>query len=152
MDTLEKLVEQGTRVALVDSPIGPSVLAAFQRSQAGAGAVGSFSGIIRADKSGVAEVTAITYSAYRGMAEKILKEMQREILQQYELLDLLIFHSLGEVKSGESSMLVAVAAKHRKAAFRALEETVERIKAEAPVWKQEYYTDGSHQWVGSAKI
>ncbi|MEZ4887569.1 MAG: molybdenum cofactor biosynthesis protein MoaE [Chitinophagales bacterium] len=110
-----------------------------------------FLGIIRADKSENQKVVGIDYTAYTPMANKVFQEIQDDILQQYGILKLVILHSVGMVKIGEASMLVYVQSKHRKAAFEALEQTVELIKEKAPVWKQEFYEDDSYLWVNVEK-
>ncbi|MFK7907429.1 MAG: molybdenum cofactor biosynthesis protein MoaE [Chitinophagales bacterium] len=108
-----------------------------------------FLGIIRADKSENQKVVGIDYTAYIPMANKVFEEIHDEILQQYGILKLTILHSVGMVKIGEASMLIYVQSKHRKAAFEALEQTVELIKEKAPVWKQEFYEDDSYLWVNA---
>jgi molybdopterin synthase catalytic subunit len=115
-----------------------------------AGAIASFAGMIRADELGGKTVTEIQYSAYPAMADKVFDKISAYIYHAFPLMYLRILHSVGTVKAGESSLWVEVHARHRKAAFQALEETVEQIKAEAPVWKQEFYSDGSYIWVNSS--
>jgi molybdopterin synthase catalytic subunit len=111
------------------------------------GARASFSGIIRADKMEGLSVSGIEYSAYRPMAERILAEIADDIREKYQLADLILLHSIGFVAAGECSMWIAVYAKHRKEAFDALRETVERVKFGAPVWKKEKLQDGEERWV-----
>ncbi len=108
-----------------------------------------FLGIIRADKSENQKVTSIDYTAYTPMANKVFQEIHDEILKEYGILKLVILHSVGMVKIGEASMLVYVQSKHRRAAFEALQQTVELIKEKAPVWKQEFYEDDSYLWVNA---
>ncbi|HET6723811.1 MAG TPA: molybdenum cofactor biosynthesis protein MoaE [Chitinophagaceae bacterium] len=57
-----------------------------------------------------------------------------------------VHHSLGTVKAGEISLFVFTSSPHRKAAIDACEETVERLKAELPVWGKELLTDDTYHW------
>jgi len=57
-----------------------------------------------------------------------------------------VYHSLGIVKAGEISLFVFTSSAHRKAAIDACEETVERLKAELPVWGKELLTDNTYVW------
>ena len=57
-----------------------------------------------------------------------------------------VYHSLGKVAAGEICLFVFTSSAHRKAAIDACNETVERIKAELPVWGKEIFLDESIQW------
>jgi molybdopterin synthase catalytic subunit len=57
-----------------------------------------------------------------------------------------VYHSLGVVHAGEICLFVFTSSKHRKIAFDACEETVERIKKELPVWGKEIFAGGDYQW------
>ena len=111
------------------------------------GAIAHFLGVIRHDEHNGQKVVCIEYSAYETMANKILLEIEEEIKQKFEITSIRIYHSIGKVAVAEPSMLVTVHSRHRKEAFQALEHTVDLIKAYAPVWKKEIFTDGSHRWV-----
>jgi len=124
-------------------------LSTSQDIPANSGAVATFSGIIRADKTAGKVVSAIEYSAFEPMAEKIFRQIHDEILARYDIQSITIKHSIGILKAGESSMLVEVHSKHRAEAFDSLREAVELIKEKAPVWKKEIYEDGTHNWVNA---
>ena len=111
------------------------------------GAFVEFKGIIRADLIKGQTVSHIDYEVYFPVAESILNQIEQEVLEQFQLSSCRIFHSYGTVKVGECSLLVQVVSKHRKEAFKACSEIVDRIKGEAPVWKQEFYTNQTYQWV-----
>ena len=70
-------------------------------------------------------------------------------MKLYDLSCAHIYHSIGEVKAGEMSLLVMVSASHRRDTFPALKYIVEQIKAKAPVWKKEIYEDESYKWVSN---
>jgi molybdopterin synthase catalytic subunit len=115
----------------------------------GIGANAIFLGNIRNDTVDGKKVKEIVYSAYSEMAEKAFSKIEEEVTAKHLVKKITILHSIGTVKAGETSMLVSVFSKHRAAAFDALRESVERIKAEAPVWKKEIYEDESYVWVNS---
>ncbi|MFT7588531.1 MAG: molybdopterin synthase catalytic subunit [Limisphaerales bacterium] len=134
---------------LILGPIDPVVSVVFLKNadEDNAGAIASFAGIIRADKIEEKAVAKIEYSAYEAMAEKILSQIEARILKTYQLSAIQILHSTGVVCAGEMSMWIGVRAKHRAAAFDALRDAVETIKAEAPVWKKEIFADQTSRWV-----
>jgi len=118
-----------------------------QVAAAATGALASFQGIIRADAWQGQTVQAIEYSAYLPLAERLFAQMEQRITRQYWLADLRIWHSLGQVRAGECSMLVLAASGHRAEAFDGLRAAVEAVKAEAPVWKRELFASGQSRWV-----
>ena len=105
-----------------------------------------FLGQVRADKIEGKEVASIEYTAYEDMALEKMYTIREEIFSKYDLTCMHVYHSLGTVKSGEISLFVFTSSPHRKAAIDACEETVERIKAELPVWGKELLTDESYHW------
>jgi len=111
------------------------------------GAYSIFLGKVRADSVNNKTVKEIEYSAYSSMVETVSEEIVKSISEKFEDLKILkIIHSTGTVKAGEFSLLVFVGCGHRGQSFRAVEETVEQIKAKLPVWKKEIFEDGSHFW------
>jgi molybdopterin synthase catalytic subunit len=105
-----------------------------------------FLGQVRADIIDGKTVTAIDYTSYQDMALKQMDQIREDIFGKYDLNCMHVYHSLGEVKAGEICLFVFTSSRHRKAAIEACSETVERIKAELPVWGREIFTDESHQW------
>lgn len=100
-----------------------------------------FLGQVRADDKEGETVTGIEYTAYEEMALEKAFEIREAVFGKYPLSCLHIYHSLGEVKTGEICLFVFTSSKHRKAAIDACTELVERIKKELPVWGKEI-TDG----------
>lgn len=127
---------------LVDGPIKNQDLSNIK-----GGALIEFKGIIRADLVNGQEVSHIDYEVYFPVAEDILNKIEQESLEFFNLLECKIFHSFGRVKTGECSLLVQVVSKHRVEGFEACSKIVDRIKVEAPVWKQEFYKNQSYHWV-----
>ena len=72
--------------------------------------------------------------------------IREEIFEKYELTCMHVYHSLGKVAAGEISLFVFTSSAHRKTAIDACEETVERLKAELPVWGKELFEDETYQW------
>ena len=110
------------------------------------GAHDIFLGQVRNDMLNGKEVRAIDYTTYREMAEDILHVIREETFAKFDLTCMHIYHSLGKVNAGEISLFVFVSSEHRKMAFDACREIVERIKKEAPVWGKEIFEDESYEW------
>ena len=92
------------------------------------------------------QVLTLEYEAYEEMALKKLGEVREELQAEFELEDIAISHRIGTVPIGEISLVVAVASPHRKLAFEACQQAVDRIKEVVPIWKKEVYEEGS-RWV-----
>jgi molybdopterin synthase catalytic subunit len=105
-----------------------------------------FLGQVRADEKEDGKVTAIEYTAYEEMALEKAFEIREAIFAKYPLSCMHIYHSLGEVKTGEICLFVFTSSKHRKAAMQACDELVERIKVELPIWGKEILDTDQHIW------
>jgi molybdopterin synthase catalytic subunit len=110
------------------------------------GAVVTFDGIVRNNFDGRA-VRYLDYEAYIEMAESKMAEIGAEVRGKFPIGEIAIVHRLGRLEIGESSIVVAVAAPHRHAAFEACAYAMDRVKAEVPVWKKEFFADGADHWV-----
>jgi molybdopterin synthase catalytic subunit len=111
------------------------------------GAIVSFTGTVRDNSLGKA-VSGLTYEAYPAAAEKMLARIADEIAEKWGLQRVAIIHRVGHLPPGEASVVIAVAAPHRHAAFEACEYVIVRLKEIVPIWKKEFYTDGA-VWIGS---
>jgi molybdopterin synthase catalytic subunit len=105
-----------------------------------AGAVVVFEGVTR-------EVDALVYEAYVEMAEPRMSRILEEVVERHGLCAAAAEHRVGEVPLSEPSVVVAVSAPHRGEAFAGAREAIDRIKAEAPVWKKEVDSSGEERWV-----
>lgn len=105
-----------------------------------------FLGQVRADEINGKVVAAIEYTTYEEMAMQKMHEIREAIFAKYDLTCMHVYHSLGKVAAGEICLFVFTSSAHRKAAIDACSETVERIKAELPVWGAELFEDNTHQW------
>jgi molybdopterin synthase catalytic subunit len=130
-------------------PIQPSFIAesiAHHTVKKNIGAHSIFLGQVRSDLIGNETVEAIFYEAYEEMANEKAYEIREAAFEKYDLTCLHIYHSLGEVKSGEISLFVFTSSPHRRAAIDACNEIVERIKKELPVWGKELLNSGDIHW------
>jgi MoaE-MoaD fusion protein len=107
-----------------------------------AGAIVTFQGVTR-------EVDMLEYEAYAEMAEPRLDAILRDCAARHGLCAVAAEHRVGEVPLGEPSVIVAVSGAHREEAFAGAREAIDRIKAEAPIWKKEV-ADGGEHWVEGA--
>jgi molybdopterin synthase catalytic subunit len=103
-----------------------------------AGAIVSFQGTTR-------EVERLEYEAYREMAEQRIAAIVSDAVEKHGLQAAAAEHRVGSVPLGESSVIVAVSAAHREEAFAGAREIIDRIKAEAPIWKKEV-EGGDARW------
>jgi molybdopterin synthase catalytic subunit len=116
------------------------------QTQTAIGGHSIFLGQVRADVIDGRTVTAIEYTAYEDMALEKMHAIREDIFAKYPLTCMHVHHSIGAVKAGEICLFVFTSSAHRKAAMDACEETVERLKAELPVWGKEILEDESHHW------
>jgi molybdopterin synthase catalytic subunit len=110
------------------------------------GAVVTFDGIVRNNFEG-RPVQYLEYEAYAAMAEKKLAEIGAEVRQKFAVGNIAMLHRIGRLEIGESSIVIAVAAPHRHAAFEACAYAMDRVKEAVPVWKKEFFADGDTHWV-----
>ena len=110
------------------------------------GAVVTFDGIVRNNFDGRA-VRYLEYETYAAMAEKKMADIAAEIRQKFAVGEIAMIHRIGHLEIGESSIVIAVAAPHRQAAFEACAYAMDRVKTDVPVWKKEFFADGADHWV-----
>jgi molybdopterin synthase catalytic subunit len=130
-------------VALTDEPL--SCAAALEWATVpGSGAVVTFSGVVREHAEGRPGVVAMTYEAYEGPARTALAAIVTEMRRAWPDLErVALLHRVGELALSETSVVVAVSAPHRRAAFQAAEYAIDTLKQSAPIWKQEHWAGGS---------
>jgi molybdopterin synthase catalytic subunit len=90
----------------------------------------------------------LIYEAYGPMALREMEKLGTKAREQFEISHIGIVHRLGKLEIGETSVVVTVAAPHRKAAFEACSWLITELKKTVPIWKKEFYADGS-KWVES---
>jgi molybdopterin synthase catalytic subunit len=153
----DRKLRDGSEVALIPPVaggagghrIGPEPLAAeaplLEVVGTDCGAVVSFTGTVRSSNHGKA-VVRLEYEAYREMALRVFTQIAREAQERWSAR-LVIHHRTGALNPGELSVVIAAAAPHRADAFEACRHAIEALKKDAPIWKREFYPDGS-SWVG----
>jgi molybdopterin converting factor subunit 1 len=127
---------------VADEPLSLQSVAALVPRPA-AGAIVTFQGTTR-------DVDRLEYEAYREMAEERIAEILRQCVERHGLEAAAAEHRVGSVPLSEASVIVAVSAAHRSEAFAGAREAIDRIKAEAPIWKKEVEADAEH-WVEGAR-
>ncbi|EKV32347.1 Molybdenum cofactor biosynthesis protein MoaE [Caenispirillum salinarum AK4] len=135
------------RVQREDFDVGAE-MAAFCAGDTSVGAVASFVGLVRADKTaeGSGAVSAMTLEHYPGMTERQLEAIEADARERWPLHDVLVVHRYGRMEPGERIVLVLTASSHRQAAFDACAFLMDWLKTKAPFWKLEETPNGG-RWV-----
>ena len=107
----------------------------------------TFTGIVRGQKSKTLDYMLIEH--YPGMTETQIKLIVEETFKRWKIFDALVIHRYGKLEPGETIMMVATAAQHRKEAFEAAEYLMDYLKSRAPFWKKEVFNGEAH-WVEAA--
>jgi molybdopterin synthase catalytic subunit/molybdopterin converting factor small subunit len=134
----------GSLFALTREPIDTRELAA-RLARGEDGAVVTFEGIVRNNTNGRATLY-LDYECYEPMAVKVMAEIGCDLARVHPIGRVAMVHRLGRLQIGEASVAVLAAAPHRKAAFEAALEGINRLKRTVPIWKKEYFADGE-AWV-----
>ncbi len=116
---------------------------ALERPERTAGAVVSFTGVVRSDGS----VVRMELEHYQGMTEKALHGIIAKARSRWELEDVVVIHRVGELSVGDQIVLCLVTSTHRHEAFEACLFIMDWLKTEAPFWKKETHSDGTSSWV-----
>lgn len=111
------------------------------------GAVVTFDGVVR-DHDGGRGVQRLEYSAHPSAAE-VLAAVAREIAERHPDTLIAVAHRHGPLRIGDSALVCAVSAPHRKAAFAACDDLVDTVKQQVPIWKHQIFEDGESEWVGA---
>lgn len=136
------------RAALVDGPISLTEHEELVANDA-AGAVVGFSGVVR-NHDGGRGVVRLEYSAHP-LAEQTLFEVLAEVAATAAgVRAVAASHRVGTLHIGDAALVAAVAADHRGAAFETCARLVDTVKARLPVWKHQFFADGTDEWVNSA--
>lgn len=136
------------RAALTDQPITVREHEDLVRDRA-AGAIVGFVGAIRDHDDG-RPVLKLEYSAHPSAANVIAEVVADVCANSAGVRAIAASHRIGLLHIGDAALVVAVAADHRRAAFETCAHLVDAIKARLPVWKHQFFADGSDEWVGSA--
>jgi molybdopterin synthase catalytic subunit len=107
-----------------------------------------FLGVVRDHSQGRA-VTRLDYEVYESMAERTLSQIASEASHRFGTDRITVLHRVGELKVGEVSTAIAVAAPHRGEAYEASRYIIEELKQRLPIWKREHFVEGDSDWVGA---
>ncbi len=135
----------GGAFTLSEAPLAIERVAAEVASD-DAGAIATFAGTTRTRSRG-RDVVRLEYEAYEGMAEAEMERIAGEVRARHDVIDVAIHHRVGPVEIGETSVVIAVSAAHRAAAFDACREAIDTLKQTVPLWKKELYV-GGEEWIG----
>jgi molybdopterin synthase catalytic subunit len=134
-------VEGKRRASIVRAPIATAaILDEMKRGEDGAAVV--FEGVVRNHTRG-RKTLYLDYEAYEEMALGQMEGLAAQALKQFEIRDVALVHRLGRLEVGEASVLIVVASAHRAAAFDACRWLIDTLKRSVPIWKKEYFEDGS---------
>jgi len=98
------------------------------------GALIEFYGLVR-ETEGTQKITALSYEAYRSMAEKVMREKITALEKKHPCQAIRIVHRLGLVPKGESAIYVGIQSRHRQEGFLLLQEFMDEFKKDVPIWK-----------------
>lgn len=111
------------------------------------GAVVGFSGVVR-DHDGGKAVSRLAYTCHPGAA-KVMQDIADDVASRHAGVRIWVAHRVGDLRIGDAALVAAVASAHRGEAFAAGSELVEKVKHQVPIWKEQFFTDGGTEWVGS---
>ena len=121
-ETLESLVERVKRSPRADR----------------AGAIATFTGRVRAkDAEDDTPTEYLEFEKYEGVAERRMRDLETDLEERDGVLDVVMHHRTGVVPDGEDIVFVVVLAGHRREAFRTVEDGIDRLKEEVPIFKKE---------------
>lgn len=116
----------------------------FELEDNSAGALSIFIGSVR-NRGRFGNVSEIYYEAYSEMAEQKMKEIENEAQAKWEIKKLVAFHRIGNIKVGETSIIIGVSSEHRHEAFEACKYIINNVKTRVPIWKKEI-SEESQKW------
>ncbi len=110
------------------------------------GGIAIFLGLVRDHHQGK-QVLGLDYSAYGEMAERVVGEIVKEVGSRGSRVSVAVQHRIGSLTIGDTAVAVVAAAAHRGEAFDACRYVIEELKKRVPVWKKEFFVDGTVEWV-----
>jgi molybdopterin synthase catalytic subunit len=123
-------------------------LSRFTEAAPGAGAIVSFTGLVRGQDHAGRALTAMTLEHYPGMTEAQVQAITEDAARRWPLQAVLVIHRFGRLAAGDPIVFVATASAHRSAAFEAADFLMDWLKTKAPFWKLEEGADGA-EWVAA---
>jgi len=138
------MVDKKGKVAVVRGPFDINAAVELVSTPYAGGYV-IFLGRVRKRSEGK-EVIKLNYEAYWDMAVAEMERIRKEAMERFPILDMLIWHRVGELRVGEDTILIIASGEHRGEAFDACRWAIDEVKHRVPVWKREVREDGSF-WV-----
>ena len=134
------------RITVQETPFDLGAEAnAFAAGHTDMGAIVTFTGVVRDLPDD--PLVAMEIEHYPGMTEAALTDIATRAQDRWNLGDVLVIHRYGRMAPGETIMMVATAAPHRRDAFEAAEYLMDFLKSRAPFWKREITANGASEWV-----
>jgi molybdopterin synthase catalytic subunit len=115
-----------------------------------AGALSIFIGNVR-NRGRSGNVSEIYYETYGEMAEKKMREIENEAQTKWEIKKLVAFHRIGNIKVGETSIIIGISSEHRNEAFEACNYVINNVKTRVPIWKKEISNE-SQKWADGSLL
>ncbi|WP_197318799.1 molybdenum cofactor biosynthesis protein MoaE [Saccharomonospora sp. NB11] len=140
----------GVRIALAHVTEEPLSVEEHARlvADASAGAVVTFGGVVR-DHDGGRTVTALHYEGHPTAGEVLARVVSDVVSSRSGVRAVAVSHRLGDLSIGDVALACAVSADHRAEAFATCSDLVDEVKARLPVWKHQWFDDGTDEWVNS---
>jgi molybdopterin synthase catalytic subunit len=113
-----------------------------------AGAVVVFVGAVRDHDHGRG-VTALSYSAHPSAAAELYRVAEK-VAASHSIVSLAVAHRTGDLQIGDFAVVAAVGAAHRDVAFTACHALIDDLKTSVPIWKHQFFADGTTEWVDGA--
>ncbi len=113
----------------------------------GAGGIDVFIGTVR-NKTKGKKVKHLLYETYGKMAKHEMEKIAKHVIKKWGIRKVIIHHREGELKVGETAVIVAVSAPHRKEAFQSCRYIIDTLKTTVPIWKKEVYENGE-EWISA---
>lgn len=136
------------RAALTDQLIDATEHQALVSHQA-AGAAVVFAGVVR-DHDGGRTVIRLDYSSHPSAEQTLAAVVDEIAIDCSGVRAIAVSHRVGTLNVGDAALIVAVAADHRRSAFETCARLVDTVKERLPVWKHQFFADGTDEWVNSA--
>ncbi|MFQ5896254.1 MAG: molybdenum cofactor biosynthesis protein MoaE [Nitrospinota bacterium] len=137
-------------IRISPEPIHPDMVIGAVAGDEEDGAICHFSGVVRRYSRG-RRITHLEYHAYPAMAERKMRQIAEEIAERFGVRRLAMVHRVGALQVGENAVVIAAAAPHRDAAFRACRYAIDRVKEVVPIWKKEFTEEG-YSWVEECNV
>ena len=140
-------IAQQDGFALLDVPIDESRLKALLQDDS-CGALATFEGWVR-NHNNATQVSKLTYYGYENLALNQGRAIIEEAKRRFDITRAVAIHRIGALEIGDMAVWIGVVSSHRYPAFDACRWILDTIKADIPIWKQEFYGDDASKWLSN---